>query len=87
MAEKLIKEQSLIKNKLKFKQKGIMVFDRNDPDFKAINSREDAIKFFEKKGIPLTEDEKAIFYSDLLLKRSDNKQGKKCKLNLCYNGV
>ena len=53
-----------------------------------INSIEDAIEYFENKGTSLTEEEKAIFYSDVLLKKnSDKKLVKICEVKKCHDGV
>ena len=38
-----------------------------------INSIEDVIEYFENKGTPLTEDEKAMLYSDIFLKKNSDK--------------
>ena len=53
-----------------------------------INSIEDVIEYFENKGTPLTEDEKAMLYSDIFLKKnSDKKLVKICEANKCHDGV
>ena len=43
---------------------------------------------FWKSRTPLTEDKKAIFYSDVFLKKnSDKKLVKICEANKCHDGV